>query len=137
MAAVLQAVLQMLPLGNWLTQSPYGIIYGTLLFDAFSCMLLLLSKFIFKEYFVSVFHKKMVVLGVGGTAFLISACYMYIAIKLVPSLSSHLVTEDFSHLLPIYYALTLIAYMFFLFYLIDFIIRLVHYKKQKNGVTFE
>lgn len=129
----LQAILQILPLGDWLTVSPYGIVYGTLLFDVFSCVILLLSKLIFKDYFSNTTRKRFVLAFVAGTAFLVSACYMFVTVRIVPTIYTESWDMNFSYLLPIYYALILIAYGFFVCYLVGFIIRLLRRGKKKKG----
>ena len=126
-------LLQVLPFGNWLLTNPFGMVYGTLIFDALSGLTLLLSKFVFKEYFFSKAGKRIFLLFVGGTALLTAAWYMFITIKTIPPMYTFMYPElSFSYLLPIYSALTLIAYIFFLVYLVLFILRLIRRGKQKT-----
>ncbi len=133
----LQMILQIFPLGHWLSVSPYGIVYGTLLIDALCCLILLLSKAVFKEYFSSKLRKRIFLTLVGGTALLTIACYMFVTMKVVPVLYYRLPDPDFSYLLPVYYGLILIAYVFFISYFVDFIIRLIRHRKQKSQLIAE
>lgn len=132
-ASPLQTVLQILPCGDWLAVSPYGIVYGTFLLNALTCLILLLSKVIFKEYFSSQRRKRVFLLFVGGTSLLTAACYMYVTIRVIPMLYYGLPDIHFGYLLPIYHVLILIAYLFFIGYLIDFILRLA--RRLAKGKT--
>ncbi|HMM05966.1 MAG TPA: hypothetical protein PKD52_04775 [Clostridiales bacterium] len=133
---LIQAVIQWLPFGHWLTETPYGVVYGALLINVFSVVILFLSKLIFKEYFSGT-GRKVVILGfLAGTSLIVAGCYVYVTLKTLPLMYGDDFTMlDFSNLYFYYDLAILISYLFFIGYLIDFIIRLIRRGRTKKTET--
>lgn len=134
MANLIENFLRILPLGGWLANTPFGMVYGTFIFSALSCVVPLLSKLIFKAYFGNRTRKILFLIFVAGPSLLISACFIYLTVRMTYFYYTCAFEEfiGFGYLLPVYHGLTLIAYLFFIGYLIDFIIRLVRYLRKRK-----
>lgn len=137
--ADLQGILNVLPLGSWLAASPLGVIYGALFLDGLSCVIVLISRLLFKEYFSSVVRRSIFLIFAGGTAALLFACYLLVAIgsnRWYLLATSAVPDADFSLMLRYYYTIILIAYAFLTGYLVDFVIRLGRwFKRGGRGKT--
>ena len=134
MVSFIDSFLCILPLGDWLANTPFGMVYGTFIFSALSCVVLLLSKLIFKTYFGNRLRKILFLIFVAGSSLLISTCFIYLTVRMAYfyytcSFGGFI---KFGYLLPVYHGLTLIAYLFFIGYLIDFILRLIRRGKTKK-----
>mgnify|MGYP001289347793 CR=1 FL=1 len=137
MANLIENILRILPLGDWLANTPFGMVYGTFILSAFSCVVLLLSKLIFKEYFGNRRRKTLFLVFVAGPSLLISACFVYLTIRMtyfyyIYDFEKYI---SFGYLLPVYRGMTLIAFLFFIGYLVDFIIRLIRRERTKKTET--
>jgi hypothetical protein len=134
MVSLIDQFLSILPLGDWFVNTPFGMVYGTFIFSAFSCIVLLISKLVFKSYFGNRIRKILFLLFVAGPSLLISACFIYLTITVtyIYYTYSFGIQVGFSYLIPVYHGLTLIAYLFFIGYLIDFVIRLVRHIRLKK-----
>ncbi len=137
MVSLIDHFLRILPWGDWLANTPFGMVYGTFILSALSCVVLLLSKLIFKTYFGNRLRKILFLVFVAGSSLLISACFIYLTVRM----TYFYYTYDFGgfikfgYLLPVYHGLTLISYLFFIGYLIDFIIRLIRRGRRKKIET--
>lgn len=137
MTGIVQSILEWFPFGSWLGGSSYGIVYGTLVINALSCGILLLSKCIFGEYFSSPVRMTLVSAGMGGTGLATVICYLYALLTMDSYLSTpYGDAPDFTNLTSVSCSLTLIAYLFFVGYLIDFILCLLrrpHWRQSGKG----
>lgn len=134
MVSLIDHFLRILPWGDWFANTPFGMVYGTFILSAFSCVVLLLSKLIFKTYFGNRLRKILFLIFVGGASLLISACFIYLTVRMTYFYYTYGFERiiKFDYLLPVYHGLTLIAYLFFIGYLIDFILRLIRLGKTKK-----
>lgn len=130
---LIQTVIQWLPLGHWLTKTPYGIVYGALLINVFSVAILFFSKLVFKEYFSGTAHKVVILSFLAGTSLTVAGCYVYVTLKTLPLMYHYTYSIfDFTNIYFFYFIAILISYLFFIGYLIDFIIRLVRYLRKRK-----
>lgn len=136
METIVQTILQILPGGNWLLENPFGTVYGTYLLNVLSCILLPISKLVFKTYFLSSTRKKLFLGFVAGTSLIISAYFVYLSVRMIPYYFIFEPSVNFEYLLPIFHGLSLIAYLFFLGYFVDFVISLVRRRgKEKKPLA--
>lgn len=128
---ILQTVLQWLPFGGFFTKSPFGIVFGCLIIDFFSFIILCFSYIYYKKWFKNQLRKQLFLSFVGGTALLIVIYNLIVSIDIFNQLYSS-PNQSVVSIYSIYYFLTLIAYIFFVGFLLDSIMGFFRYIRGKR-----